>query len=247
MKQKAEELNRFLSEMDIARFLGESLPGVRKALLGSRLKAVQKQGCMVYNRDDVMNWISENFSSLTTETLMKADMAAADHGGLDPFSCGITRILQGGRVYFPEHISTKPSVFRSLSARAVELGAVYDQAELCEQLEKREQVLSTALRCGAALVHPLEIARLYVENELLLMMIPPHPVPFGESSGRLTSIFCLLLFPDPHRHVHVLARINRLLRDSAFIETLLESMTEDDVINAVRHRELQVISSSVKG
>jgi len=233
--------------MDIARFLGESLPGVRKALLGSKLRAIQKQGCMVYARDDVLNWISESFSSLTTETLMKADIASADHGGLDPFSCGITQLLQGGRIYFPEHISTKPSVLRSLSAKAVELGAAYDQSELLDQMEKREQVLSTALRCGAALVHPLEIARMYVEHELLLMMIPPHPVPFGESSGRLTSIFFLLLFPDPHRHVHVLARINRILRDSVFIETLLESMTEEEVTNALRHRELQVISSSVKG
>jgi nitrogen PTS system EIIA component len=239
-------LNRFLSEMDIAKFLGESLQGVRKALHGSRLKAIQKQGRMVYSRDDVMNWISENFGSLTTEMLMKADVASADRGGLDPYSCGITQLLQGGKVYFPRHISTKPSVFRSLSSMAVELGAVYDQSELCEQLEKREEVLSTALRCGAALVHPLEITRIYVEHELLLLMIPPHPVPFGESSGRLTSLFFLLLFPDPHKHVHILARINRLLRDNVFIETLLESITEDEVINAVRHRELQVISSCVK-
>jgi len=233
--------------MDIARFLGESLPGVRKALLGSRLKAIQKQGCMVYSRDDVLNWISENFSSLTTENLMKADMASADHGGLDPFGCGITQLLQGGRVYFPERISTRHSVFRSLSAKAVELGAVYDQSELCEQLEMREQVLSTALRCGVALIHPLEIGKMYIEHELLLMMIPPHPVPFGELSGRLTSIFFLLLFPDPHRHVHVLARINRILRDSFFIENLLDSMTEEEAISAMRHRELEVISSSVKG
>ena len=240
-------MNRFLTETDIARFLGQSLSEVRKALQGSRLKSIQKQGCMVFSRDDVMNWISENFSSLTTERLMKADVASADHGGLDPFSCGITQLLHGERVYFPDRISTRPSVFRSLSAKAVELGAVYDQAEICEQLEKRETVVSTALRCGAALVHPLEIARIYVEHELLLMMIPPHPVPFGEQSGRLTSIFFLLLFPDPHRHVHVLARINRLLRDDDFIETLLTSQTEEEVINAVRHREQKIISSSVKG
>jgi PTS system nitrogen regulatory IIA component len=240
-------MNRFLTEADIAGFLGQNLPEVRRALQGSRLRCLQKQGRMVYSRDEVMNWISENFSSLTTERLMKADVASADHGGLDPYGCGITQLLQGGRIYFPERISTKPSVFRSLSARAVELGSVYDQSELCEQLEKREGVLSTALRCGAALVHPLEIAKMYVERELLLLMIPPHPVPFGEASGRLTSIFFLMLFPDPHRHVHVLARINRLLRDDEFIEILLSSTTEEEVINAVRHRELQVISSSVRG
>lgn len=240
-------MNRFLTETDIARFLGQSLQEIRKALQGSRLKSIQKQGHMVYNRDEVMNWISENFSSLTTERLMKADVASADHGGLDPFSCGITQLLLGGRVCFPERLSTRPSVFRSLSSKAVDLGAVYDQAELCEQLEKRERVVSTALRCGAALVHPLDISRIYVEHELLLLMIPPHPIPFGEESGRLTSMFFLLLFPDPHRHVHILARINRLLRKDDFIETLLSSNAEDEVINAVRQRELEIISSSVKG
>lgn len=232
--------------MDIARFLGENLPGVRKAISSSRLKAIQRQGQMVYNRDEVMNWISENISSITTERLMKADVASADHGGLDPFSCGLTHLLQGGRIYFPERISTKPSVFRSLSSMAVELGAVYDKSELCDQLEMRERVLSTALRCGAALVHPLDISKIYVEHELLLMMIPPHPVPFGEPSGRLTSIFFLLLFPDPHRHVHVLARINRILRDDVFIEALLESTDGDAAIDILRQRELQVISSSAK-
>lgn len=239
-------MNRFLTEVDIAGFLGESLSGVRKSLQDARLKTIQRQGRTVYNRDDVMNWISENFSSLTTERLIKADVAAADHGGLDPSTCGITRLLQGGRVYFPERISTKPAVFRSLSAKAVELGAVYDQTELCEQLESRERVVSTALRCGAALVHPLEIDRMYVENELLLMMIPPHPLPFGEASGRLTSIFFLLLFPDPHKHVHILARINRLLRDNSFIETILGSTTGEEALNALRHRELEVIGSGVK-
>ncbi len=239
-------MNRFLTEMDIAEFLGQSLPDARKAIGGSRLKSILRQGQTVFNRDDVMNWMAENFSSLTTERLMMADLSSGDHGGLDPFTCGLTQLLQGGRIFFPPKTSTRSSVFRCLAERAVELGAVYDQNELREQLESREEVVSTALRCGAALVHPLEIAKLYVEHELLLLMIPPHPIPFGEPSGRLTSLFFLLLFPDAHRHIHILARLNRLLRDQEFIESLLGSGTEEEVINAVEHRELEVISSSVK-
>ncbi len=77
-------------------------------------------------------------------------------------------------------------------------------------------------------------------------MIPPHPIPFGEPSGRLTFPFLPSALPDPHRHIHILARLNRLLRDQEFIESLLESITEEEVINAVEHRELEVISSSVK-
>ncbi len=86
-----------------------------------------------------------------------------------------------------------------------------------------------------------------MEHELLLLMIPPHPHPLrGNRREGSTSLFFLLLFPDPHRHIHILARLNRLLRDQEFIESLLESITEEEVINAVEHRELEVISSSVK-
>lgn len=239
-------MERFLTERDVAKFLGLSIPDTGKYLKGSHLKAIQRQGQMVFPRDEVMNWISEDFSSLTSERLMKADVASGDHGGLNPFTCGLTQLLMGGRVCFPPKTSSKSSVFRSLSQRAVELGAVYDQSELRDQLDEREKIVSTALRCGAALIHPLDIGKLYVEHELLLLMIPPHPIPFGESSGRLTSLFFLLLFPDPHRHVHILARINRLLRSNEFIEKLLSSENEEEVIDAVHERELDVISSSVK-
>ena len=232
----------FLSETDIARFLGQSLPDTRKAIKNSKLKSIIRQGLKVYTRDDVLNWLAENFTSLTSERLMKADHSSADTGGLDPFSCGITHLLSQSEICFPNKVSTRSSILRYISSKAVQSGAVYDDSELREQLEQREMVVSTALKCGAALIHPLDIRQLYVEKELLLLVIPPHPLPFGESRGRLTSLFFLLLFPDPHMHVHILARLNRFLRSNEFIEELLCAKTQEEALNIVYHRELKVIS-----
>lgn len=236
----------FLCETDIARFLGQSLPDTRKAIKSSKLKSINRQGHRVYPREDVLNWLAENFTSLTSERLMQADLSSADSAGLDPFSCGITQLLSESEIRFPDKASTRSSVLRFISSKAVERGAVYDAAELREQLEQREDVVSTALKCGAALIHPLDIRQLYVEKELLLLIIPPHPVPFGESGGRLTSLFFLLLFPDPHRHVHVLARLNRLLRSNDFIETILSTTSHEEALDLLYRRELDVISSGGK-
>jgi PTS system nitrogen regulatory IIA component len=236
----------FLSETEIARFLGQSLPDTRKAIKSSALKGISKQGRKVFRREDVMNWFADNFTSLTSERLMRADYSSADGAGLDPFSCGITELLSESEIHFPEKTSTRASVLRYISLKAVELGAVYDASELLEQMKKREEVVSTALKCGAALIHPLEIRQMYVEKELLLLIIPPHPIPFGESSGRLTSLFFLLLFPDSHRHVHILARLNRLLRSNEFTENLLRTKSHAEVIDLVYRRELNVISPGVK-
>ncbi len=236
----------FLTETDIARFLGQSLPDTRKAIKSSKLKSMSKQGHKVFTREDVLNWLADNFTSLTSDRLMMADHSSADSAGLDPFSCGITRLLSESEVSFPDKTSTRASVLRFISNKAVERGAVYDAAELLEQLKKREIVVSTALKCGAALIHPLDIRQLYVEKELLLLIIPPRPLPFGEASGRLTSLFFLLLFPDPHRHVHILARLNRLLRSTDFIETILRADSHEEALDMVYRRELDVISSGGK-
>lgn len=239
-------MSAFLSETDIARFLGQSLPDTRKAIKSSKLKNILKQGQKVFPREDVLNWLADNFTSLTSERLMRADHSSADNAGLDPFSSGITKLLTDGGIFFPDKISTRSRVFRYISDKAVECGSLYDATELREQLENREDVVSTALKCGAALIHPLDIRQLYIERELLLLIVPPHPIPFGESTGRLTSIFFLLLFPDPHRHVHVLARLNRLLRSNDFIESILSTTSPENALDIVYHRELEVISSRGK-
>ncbi len=236
----------FLSETDVARFLGQSLPDTRKAIKSSMLKGINKHGDVVFHREDVLNWFADNFTSLTSERLMRADYSSADGAGLDPFSCGITHLLTESEIQFPGKTSTRSSILRYISLKAVELGAIYDAAELRGQLELREEVVSTALKCGAALIHPLEINRMYIEKELLLLVISPHPLPFGEPSGRLTSLFFLLLFPNSHRHVHILARLNRLLRSSEFIDAILCAESHEEVIDLVYRRELRVISSGTK-
>jgi PTS system nitrogen regulatory IIA component len=236
----------FLSETDIARFLGQSLPDTRKAIRSSMLEGINKHGDVVFHKEDVLNWFANNFTSLTSERLRRADYSSADTAGLDPFSCGITNLLSDSEIRFPGKTSTRSSILRYISLKAVELGAIYDAAELREQLELREEVVSTALKCGAALIHPLEINRMYVEKELLLLVISPRPLPFGEPSGRLTSLFFLLLFPDSHRHVHILARLNRLLRSSGFIEAVLCAKSHEEVLDLVYRRELTVISSGTK-
>ncbi len=236
----------FLSETDIARFLGQTLPETRKAIKSSKLKSINKQGQKVFQRDDVLNWLAENFTSLTSERLMKADLSSADNAGLDPSSCGISKLLSDSIIHFPAKASTRSSVLRHISQKAVDSGAVYDASEIREQLEEREKIVSTGLRCGAALVHPLDIRQLYVEKELLTLTIPPRPIAFGESTGKLTSIFFLLLFPDPHRHVHILARLNRLLRSNEFIEEILGASSHEEALDIVYRRELEVISSGGK-
>ncbi len=99
----------------------------------------------------------------------------------------------------------------------------------------------TALRCGVALTHPLDVSKLYVEHSLLMLFRPPHPLPFGEKSGRLTALFFLLVFPVANEHLHILARLTRMLRSKDFIDDLLMAPDEDEMLNIIEQLETALL------
>jgi nitrogen PTS system EIIA component len=132
-------------------------------------------------------------------------------------------------------------MLRIIASEACNTGALYDEKALLEQLTLREQAHSTALRCGVALTHPMDVSRLYVENSLLMLFRPPGPLPFGEESGRLTALFFLLLFPVANEHLHILARLTRMLRAKTFAEDLFNARDEDEMLGVIEQREKELL------
>jgi mannitol/fructose-specific phosphotransferase system IIA component (Ntr-type) len=73
-----------------------------------------------------------------------------------------------------------------------------------------------------------------------MLFRPPHPLPFGEETGRLTSLFFLLVFPSANEHLHMLARLNRMLRLPGFVDDLLSAGGPAEMLDIVREREREL-------
>ncbi len=237
-------MENFLTLIEVARCLGLSIPDTEKALRKSGLRSSFASGQRRYLRDDVVEWLEAEFGSLTAERLRNMDLSNASTAGLDPSQPFVTRILEAGNIHAAVPARTRSSMLRSLAALACESGATYDERALLEELEERESVVSTALPVGVAFPHPRDMRRIYVENDLLLLARTLSPIPFGAQGGRLTSLFFLLLFPDPSMHLHVLARLNRLLRDDRLIGGLLAAEDEQEMLFLVKCVEEALISSA---
>ncbi|OPL19322.1 MAG: hypothetical protein AVO35_11290 [Candidatus Aegiribacteria sp. MLS_C] len=233
----------YLTLTDTARCLGMGLKEASREVEKAGLRTVLRQGRRCYLRSDIMEWLTREFGSLAAEKLAAAEQSNAETIGLDPSRLLVTDKLFG-RIVFPPRVGTGSSMLRTMAAEAVSTGAIYDEKALLDQLIRREEACSTALRCGVALTHPLNVKQLYVEQSLLMLFRPPHPLPFGEEHGRLTALFFLLVFPEANEHLHVLARLSRMLRSDRFIEELLSAAGGDEMLDMIEEREKDLISRS---
>lgn len=233
-------MEKFLSLTDVARCLGMGLREADKVVGRAGLKTVLYQGRKCYLRSDIIDWLTGEFGELAADRLAAAELSNAETVGIDPSALLVTDMLFG-RIVLPERVGTASSMLRTIASEAVTTGALYDEKALLEQLNLREQATSTALKCGVALTHPLNVSQLYVEQSLLMLFRPPHALPFGEETGRLTALFFLMVFPAANEHLHVLARLNRMLRSEGFIDRLLTAGHPDEMLQAVEEREREVI------
>ncbi len=231
----------YLTLTDTARCLGMSLNEALREIGRTDLKTVQHQGRKCYLRADIVDWLTREFGSLAADRLVAAEQSNAEMVGIDPSALLVTEKLFG-KIILPCRTGTAASMLRTIASEACRTGALYDEKALLEQLIQREKTVSTALRCGVALTHPLDVSQLYVEHSLLMLFRPPHPLPFGEKSGRLTALFFLLVFPRANEHLHILARLSRMLKSQDFIEDLLTAPDEDEMLNTIEQRETELVT-----
>jgi mannitol/fructose-specific phosphotransferase system IIA component (Ntr-type) len=234
-------MEEFLSLTDTARCLGMSLKEASREVDRAGLRTVLYQGRKCYLRSDILDWLTREFGRFAADRLAAAEQSNAQTIGLDPSELIVTDKLFG-HIVLPYRIGTSSSMLRTMASEACQTGALYDEKALLDQLGRREEASSTALRCGAALTHPLNIAELYVEQSLLMLFRPPNPLPFGEESGRLTALFFLLIFPEANEHLHILARLNRMLRSEEFVDGLIHAADQDEILDILENRETEVVS-----
>jgi len=118
---------------------------------------------------------------------------------------------------------TRTAVFPALVDVAARTGLVWDQEKLVEALKAREELQSTAMDNGVALMHARRPQVSILGDALIAIGRTPTGIPFGNARGKLTDIFILLCMTDDRTHLRVLARWGRLLAEPDFVSALREA------------------------
>ena len=136
---------------------------------------------------------------------------------------------------------TRPAVLREMVELAERTGFLYDPADLLEELRAREELCSTGVDGGVAILHPRFHDPYMVEDSFVCIGRAANPVSFGSPDGNRTDLFFLACCQDDRIHLHALARISLLCHATDLPDRLRLAETEDEMHLALRECEVLLL------
>jgi PTS system nitrogen regulatory IIA component len=132
--------------------------------------------------------------------------------------------------------ATKDAVLRELAAHLATAHPEIEANQLIEVLWERERLGSTAIGDGIAIPHGKLLG---LRSVVAGFGRHPQGVDFQSLDGRPTKIFFLLVAPEDSvgQHLKALARVSRLLKDTAFRERLLALDGRAELYAAIRDED----------
>ena len=236
------------SHMDIqevAKLLGRDTREVQRMAEQGGIPCRRVAGELRFNRAELTEWLQQRMGLLNHRHLADMDAAITIQRAADVDEMVVGPLVHIEAIDPNLAARTKNSVLKELVALAGETGLLYDGEGLLEALIQREQLCSTALEAGIAMPHPRRPLHYADAEPLLVIANTTGGIGFGAPDGRLTNLFFMISCLDERHHLHVLARLCRMLHNENFPHQLRQCETAEQVAEVFHLREQEVINESL--
>jgi len=212
---------------------------VRKLASRGRIPARRVGTDFVFRKAQIDRWVERRMRHIPPERLAQIERGVSAHHGLDHTSALVTSLIPDAGVVVPLPARTRDGVLRALADAADAAELIYDRNDLVEELREREQFCPTAVAPGVALPHPAHPLPYDIARSFVIVARTQGRIPFGCPDGTLTRLFFLICCKDERTHLHVLARICRML-DAATVDALMSAQDADQLLRLLVVREAAV-------
>ena len=155
-------------------------------------------------------------------------------------SLALKRVICRFQDYFkPEHITldftadNKYEAISLMSKKARDLKIVKDYRWLYEVVVAREELVSTAVGKGVAMLHPRHMHPMKIKEPTILFGRAVEGVEFDAPDDMPVNLFFMLLLHNDKQHLFSLSFITKYLMHEENIKKLVEAKTEIDVYNSI--------------
>jgi nitrogen PTS system EIIA component len=203
----------------LARYLHLAPQQVVKLAERAKLPGRKVGGEWRFAKPDIHHWF-ENRIGLSDEVELLEVEAVLQRSGPEnqPEIC-IADMLPVEAIAVPLCARTRNSVIRSMVELAAQTGWLWDTKEMAEAVKAREDIHTTALENGVALLHPRRPMAKILSQPFVAMGCTSTGIPFG-AGAPLTDVFFLICSMEDRRHLRVLARLSRILTSPGFLNAL---------------------------
>jgi PTS system nitrogen regulatory IIA component len=229
---------------DLARMLGADARRLERMAERGEIPCQKVGGQFRFHRAQITEWLQQSMGSMHRDHLAEVDAGITAHREIHENEPIITPLLR------PEAMTTqlqsrgKKGVLRELVTLSQATGLVYDEQALLEAVLVREELCSTALEGGIAMPHPRRPLPYDIADSVLVVARVSRGIVFGALDGKLTDLFFLTASQDDHHHLHVLARLFRMLHDETWLAQFRHCETVDDMVALMQQREQDVLAQS---
>jgi len=221
--------------------LGADVRRVERMAQRGEIPCQKIGGQFRFNRAQITEWLQQQMGGMSHDHLAQVDAGMTAHRETPENEAIITPMLRLEAVTTSLGSRTKGSTLRELVSLAAATGKVYNEQELLDAVMHREELCSTAMEGGIAIPHPRRPLPEAIA-EPILVVARTQGIAFGAPDGKLTQLFFLTASQDDRHHLHILARLCRMLHDEDFVARLEEAETPAEIVELMTNREIEVLA-----
>lgn len=132
--------------------------------------------------------------------------------------------------------SSKVEILNSLVQLLGKNTSLSDEENLIDRLVEREKLGTTGIGFGVAIPHckTSEVDKLHI-----MIGKSTQEIDYAALDGKPVKLFFLLVAPENSsaQHLHALAKIARLAKDSATRMEIMETSTKEDLLELIKAKE----------
>lgn len=227
---------------EVAGYLHISKADVELLVRRKEIPFEYKGGRMVFRRTDIDAWASRRILGFSGDQLTDYHKtSSAKAHDLSAKHAIISELVQATCIEPALASKTKSSVIRAMIKLAERTELLNHPDDLLVGIQEREQMCSTALAGGIALLHAAKHEPYMSEDSFIVLGRTLQPVPFGSPDGRTTDIFFLLCAQDDRTHLHILARICMMCYHTSMLMELREASDAADMLAILERAEQEII------
>lgn len=234
--------HRIFNLYEVADYLHLTRGDVERLVRDKEIPFQRRGEKLVFMRNDIDEWASKRIiGSKKGEIDDEKPAPRAKAHNLDKQHAIIPELLKVEFIQPALKSKTKASVITDMVALADKTGLLLQKADLIKSLKEREQMCSTALAGGIALLHPRTHQPYMFEDSFLVLGRTIQPIPFGSPDGMTTDLFFLVCCQEDKIHLHVLARLCVLCYQTTMLLDLREAETAEEMYNLLISAEQEII------
>ncbi len=225
----------------LASYLSMDARELHKLASRQKLPCRKTGGNFIFTKCEIDRWVWDTLNEFNSRELQGIERGVAKHHGFNADIPIICPLVHKNTMVMPLNVHSQDAVLRGLVDSADAAGLIYDREHLLGELKAREQLCSTAILPGVALPHPRQPLPYDIAESFIIPGLTPAGIPFGAEDGSLSRLFFLICCKDERTHLHVLARIARILDKPGMIDMLMECTSPKEFGETLAHREIELI------